>query len=136
MKSLWICFTGTFLLILASCSFQFDALSLDGLYVARYSFGTDSLQLSKSGEYHQWVSVIGDSTVHEAYGNWKFDSTSNYITFENRMLIIDGFGKLKKDYATPSIGASVLPVWRKFLVGEIHLGTDELTPYKKVDEER
>lgn len=123
----WVAF------LLTACNPGLDASGIEGFYVAKYSFGTDKIQLKPGGIYCQWVSISGDSTMHETSGNWRFDSTSNYITIENKMLVVDGFGKLRKDYTVVSKGLSLLPVWRKFLVGRIYMGTDELTPYEKME---
>lgn len=117
------------------CGGPVDESDLHGSYIARYDFGADSVYLEKRGVFFQRVWLSGDSIEHVASGTWKFDSKSNYISMENKILVVDGFGKLRKDCCNPSKGTSYLPVWRFLFVGRLHIGTDELVPYAKVSED-
>lgn len=123
------------LFVLAYCG-RFNSSELQGQYVAEYPFGSDRIYLKKDGMYSQQVWFTDDSVAYKTSGEWKFDSTDNYLTIENAIRITDNFGeKSKIDCCPPRNGSSIHPVWRTLFFGKINFGFDEGVHYSKISEE-
>jgi len=110
---------------------RIEVSELYGTYVAKHTFGVQKLSLNPNGEYIQEVSIEGASEVVTNRGKWRYNSTNQYVTLENALVVTDGFGKLNKDYRVPFSGSVVTPAGRLSPWSRITIGSCEGTLYVK-----
>lgn len=97
-----------------------------GNWRADYSFGWQVLQLRTDGTYEQTVTINGKSGNVKHSGKWHYDTKLGNVGYQDCLLVIDGFGNVRNDFATPVDGACVTPVERRFLfVGGVRMGSEE-----------
>ncbi len=115
------------------CTTRVDMDDVYGKYVARYRFGTDTLELKKDGDYVQSAEIEGRGNLLVNRGKWEFDSEEQVVRLHGCLLLSDGFGALRSDYAVPLPGGCTYPVERAYAIsGQIRLGPDEGFPHRKV----
>lgn len=124
------------LLLLGGCAVS-DKRELYGVYEAVYSFGTDRIELRADGSYVQKTAIRGESPLIGS-GSWTFVRNSaisadgTAVRLENYRPIVDGLGRLRKDYRTYGLdGASLLIVGRRHGFGAPVLG--EEFPHLRLD---
>ena len=120
---------------LTSCAEKFQAADLYGTYIATYPMGIAKIILKQDGVYYQEVKMASDPKTYTQTEKWKYDNRNaeTEVVLEKAFVVVDGFGKLKKDYNVPGEGISVLPVERVFFNRKIRLGSDEGIPYIKIN---
>lgn len=85
---------------MAGCSFKVSTEKVYGTYVAKYSFGTDTLKLDRNGSFIQTVAIENEPT-QTVSGHWSFDSKISYAKFYGLMIVDDGNGRLNRTWRTP-----------------------------------
>lgn len=85
---------------------------IPGDYQATYPFGVETLVLRENGSYKQEFRLQGSSDVVTLSGHWSYDADDGQLQLENALPIVDGFGRLEKDYATARDGLRGLLVQR------------------------
>ena len=109
---------------------------LYGTYIAKYSFGgSEKLILSSDGRYSQEVNVVinGSTKTVQNSGSWSYNPTNKYLRLKDFLIVVDGFGKLKKNYDTPFSGYAVEPVSQIFPWSPIKIGSGEGLLYIKTE---
>jgi hypothetical protein len=90
-----------------------------GTYVASYPFGTEKLTLNADGTFLQEVTI--NSEVPETVrGSWKFDGHDSRVNLYGSMVVVDGFGALRRDWRIVASGFVSMDVemhWSKILIG-------------------
>lgn len=55
------------------------------------------------------------------------------VVYQDCLLVINGFGEMRNDFALPVVGACVTPVERRFLfVGKARIGSEEGSLFTKL----
>jgi len=126
-----ICVLLILALLNAGCLYPTDRDELIGIYVAEYTFGTDTLELKSDGTYTQEISLKEEGTVLHGDGKWTYDQVTKYIDFENLYVLSDGYGNKNENYKNLPRGLASYPPERYFWSRKLRLGPDEGTPYNK-----
>ena len=123
------------LISISGCKAKKEA-DLSGVYVAKYPFGTEKLILYSNGKYLQEVNVVinSNSKTASTTGNWSYDPTTKHITFENALVVADGFGELNKGFGNVSSGFVILTVCRRFPGSPIKIGINDDCGYYYIKE--
>lgn len=111
------------LLTLSGCDTRPPESELPGTYLADHSIASQRLIIRQDGTYTQEITFKATSKVDTASGAWTYDSQDGRMRFdEKHMNLLDGFGKLNPDYATPKIkeGYSSFPVTKEMGTMIIH----------------
>ena len=136
-KSMHILISLLLFVFISGCE-PIEESELYGTYVAKYPFGgSEKLVLRADGKYSQEVNVIidGSTKTLKNSGSWGYDPTDKHLIFKNFLIVVNGFGKLNKDYATPFSGIAVESVWRIFPGSSIKIGSSETLLYVKTDKD-
>lgn len=99
--------------------------------MADYKVAKEKLTLNKDGTFIHEVTLKATGKVDVAKGTWIYKPQTGYVMFdENLMVVLDGFGELRPDYAQPNPGLSSLPA-NKYC-GRIEIDCNDGVLYKKV----
>ena len=121
----------TLLLVgLLACAHPRDSAEVAGEYEADYGVAKETLWLRTDGTFKQMVALKATAKRDSAFGAWKYDPVSGYVTMEDTFLVVlNGYRELNADYDHPKRGSVSEPV--ESLFGRITLGTSEGILYHK-----
>ena len=89
--------------ITLGCSLRVPPDEMYGTYVASYPFGTDTITLNRDGTFVQRVAINQEQPVI-VRGTWDFDAKVHRISLYGAIVVVDGFGDLRKDWRTVTTG--------------------------------
>ena len=119
------------LLLQHGCWRELHETDLQGTWVAEYPFGTVTLVLQPGGRYVEEVRIKDPERIIQHSGDWRYEPRSGSLLLGRVFLTkclapSDGFGQLRKDYATAASGGCSYPVEREWLLSSrLRLGPGE-----------
>jgi hypothetical protein len=89
-----------------------------GTDVASYSFGTETITVSRDGTFSQRVAIQQEPPV-TVHGKWEFDPKESRANFYGAMIVTDGLDHIRSDWLTVTPGIVSLDVeehWFKIVM--------------------
>jgi hypothetical protein len=110
------------------CSITVPINEVNGVYVATYPFGTDTISLKSDGTFSQRVAITHKEPL-TVYGTWDFDAKESRASFRGVLLVTDNFDHLRSDWQTVTSGIVSFDIERRYF--RVLMNSSATYPYLK-----